>query len=245
MKSYKSILIIGAKSEVSIHVARIFASNGYDIYLFGRGLNSLSPEIDNLRFKYSVNIFCLEFDLLDFNSFKASIESLPDLPDIVFAATGIMYNVNQDALNFEEISVTLRTNFEGLALFLSLISKKFVNRGSGNIIALSSVAGERGRRSNYFYGSSKAGLTAFLSGLRSALFKYNIRVITVIPGFIKTRMTEGLNTPRLLTIRPEDLARKIYKKYKNNDIIYSSILWRWIMVLVKVLPESIFKRINF
>jgi short-subunit dehydrogenase len=113
------------------------------------------------------------------------------------------------------------------------------------IIGISSVAGERGRQSNYFYGSSKAGFTAFLSGLRNRLSRKNIQVITIIPGFVNTKMIKNINTPKFLTSEPKDIANKIYKAtQRNQDIVFSNYKWSLIMQFIKLIPEKIFKRLK-
>ncbi len=116
-------------------------------------------------------------------------------------------------------------------------------RKAGLIIGLSSVAGDRGRASNYVYGSAKAGLSAFLSGLRHRLAASGVRVMTVKPGFVRTAMTEGLNLPPLLTAEPDQVAADILSAVKKRrDTIYSRWYWRFIMSAIRLLPESIFKR---
>src|ERR1700709_2942426 len=100
----------------------------------------------------------------------------------------------------------MRTNYEGPALILGMFAERFLKRGAGSIIGISSVAGDRGRGSNYIYGSAKAGFSAFLSGLRNRLASKGVHVITVKPGFVDTKMTEGMNLPSLLTAQPEEVA---------------------------------------
>ena len=118
-------------------------------------------------------------------------------------------------------------------------------RGSGTIIGVSSVAGERGRASNYIYGSAKAGFTAFLSGLRNRLRKSGVTVITVKPGYVRTRMTEGLNLPAVLTADPDELARAIRNAHrKKRLVVYYRPIWRLIMFVIRCLPESVFTRMR-
>jgi short-subunit dehydrogenase len=118
-------------------------------------------------------------------------------------------------------------------------------RGSGTIIGISSVAGDRGRSTNYIYGSAKAGFTAFLSGLRNRLISKGVRVITIKPGFVRTRMTEGLDLPAILTATPEELAGAIRRAHKKGRlIIYHRFVWRLIMLVINNLPECIFARLK-
>jgi short-subunit dehydrogenase len=143
----------------------------------------------------------------------------------------------------EETLKTIQTNYTGAVSILNIIAQDFAGRKSGAIAGISSVAGERGRQSNYIYGSAKAGFTAYLSGLRNSLYKDNVHVLTVLPGFVYTKMTENLDLPKLLTANPADVASAVYtgiKKKKN--VIYVKWFWRWIMYIIKAIPESIFKR---
>jgi short-subunit dehydrogenase len=113
------------------------------------------------------------------------------------------------------------------------------------MIGISSVAGERGRQSNYIYGSAKGALSLYLSGLRNRLSRRSVHVMTVLPGFINTKMTAHLDLPEKLTARPEDVARDVYQAYiKNKNIVYSRWFWKWIMWVIKVIPENIFKKLN-
>lgn len=137
----------------------------------------------------------------------------------------------------------MRSNFEGPALISGLLAERFEGRGSGTIVGISSVAGDRGRASNYIYGSAKAGYTAFLSGLRNRLAKKNVQVLTVLPGFVRTRMTEGLTLPPRLTTDPDRVAEAIFDAVaKGRDVIYVKPVWRLIMAIIRAVPEGIFKR---
>jgi short-subunit dehydrogenase len=137
----------------------------------------------------------------------------------------------------------VRTNYEGPALLTGLLANRFAQRGSGTIVGLSSVAGERGRASNYTYGSAKAGYTAFLSGLRNRLAAHGVHVITVLPGFMATRMTEGMELPKRLTASPQAAAQAVFTAVsKKRDVIFIKPVWRMIMVIIRALPEAIFKK---
>jgi short-subunit dehydrogenase len=115
----------------------------------------------------------------------------------------------------------------------------------GTIVGISSVAGERGRQSNFMYGSAKAGFTAYLSGLRNRMFRENVHVVTVLPGFVYTRMTENLKLPKPLTAEPSEIGEAVYSASINKkDIIYVRWFWRWIMMIIKMVPEFIFKKLK-
>ena len=137
----------------------------------------------------------------------------------------------------------MRTNYEGPALLLGGFAEAFVKRNSGTIIGVSSVAGDRGRASNYIYGSAKAGFTAFLSGLRNRLARTKVHVVTVKPGFVDTRMTAGMKLPRALTAKPEEVAATIFRaNQKKANVVYVRRIWLVIMSIIISLPEWIFKR---
>jgi short-subunit dehydrogenase len=128
---------------------------------------------------------------------------------------------------------------------LNVVANEFEKLNDGLIIGISSVAGERGRQSNYLYGSAKAGFTAYLSGLRNRLFKSNVHVMTVKPGFMKTRMIEGIKTPGPLTASPEIAARKIFKAAQSRkNVVYILPVWRLIMFIIRSIPEGIFKKMK-
>lgn len=115
----------------------------------------------------------------------------------------------------------------------------------GTIIGISSVAGERGRATNVIYCAAKAGFTSYMSGLRNTLFNYNIHVATIIPGFIKTKMLGDLKTPAPLTAQPEEVATAIWNAYaKKQDVVYVKWIWRYVMLVIKNIPEGIFKKLK-
>ena len=140
-----------------------------------------------------------EFDVLDTNTHSHFVGSFEDLPDTVISLIGLMSPQIGAQADFAAADVMIRSNYLGLVSILGEIANRMEQRRSGTIIGISSVAGDRGRATNYIYGSAKAGFSAFLSGLRNRLFRTGVAVITIKPGFIRTRMTEGLKLPEILT----------------------------------------------
>ncbi len=139
----------------------------------------------------------------------------------------------------------LRSNFEGPASILAHLANRFEHRGSGVLVGISSVAGERGRATNYIYGSAKAGFTAFLSGLRNRLAGAGVHVVTVLPGFVATRMTEGMDLPAKLTAQPQEVASAIVRATrKRRNIIYVRPIWQLVMAVIRNIPESVFKKLK-
>jgi decaprenylphospho-beta-D-erythro-pentofuranosid-2-ulose 2-reductase len=137
----------------------------------------------------------------------------------------------------------MRANFEGPASILAHLANAMEARGSGTLVGISSVAGERGRASNYVYGSAKAGFTAFLSGLRNRLAKKGVHVVTVLPGFVATAMTEGMDLPARLTAQPEEVGAAVVEAVqKGANVIYVRPIWRIVMAVIRNIPEPIFKK---
>lgn len=246
MNKNKTILIIGAKSDISLAIAKKFASKGYDLQLAARSSSGLDVVVNDLKIRYEIKVSTYELDILKYETFADVIDSLDCLPDIALCAVGALGNQKDDEKSLLNSSLIMRTNYEGPSLLLGEIANRFETRGSGSIIGISSVAGDRGRGSNYIYGSSKSGFTSYLSGLRNRLSSYGVKVITVNPGFVKTKMTDHLKLPIFLTASVSEVANTIYQGYsKNKDTIYVKKMWRAIMFLIRHVPETIFKKINF
>ncbi len=239
------ILIIGAKSDVSKELARIYARNNYNIYLAARNSLELSDFANDLSIREKQIIKCLELDILDFESHTSFYNSLLEKPFGVISVVGYLGRQEVAEVDFLEATKIVATNYLGNISLLNIIANDFVKRRNGFIIGISSVAGDRGRKKNYIYGSSKAGFTAYLSGLRNRLQKHNVQVITVKPGFIATKMIKHMATPKLLTAKPIDVAKQIFISQKNNkDILYTKKIWRWIMLIIEFIPEWKFKKMN-
>jgi short-subunit dehydrogenase len=236
------VLILGANSDIAIAVAYRFAKAGYDIQLAARKAINLYEIKSDIEIKYKVSVTTHEFDVLNLKLHKKFIEDLDQLPNIAICAVGYMGNQIKNQTEMESGIKVIRTNFEGPANIIGILANKFEKRGAGTIVGISSVAGERGRASNYIYGSAKAGLTAFLSGLRNRLAKKNVHVITIIPGFVATKMTSNLKLPKILTAQPEKVARVIFLAVKKkSNVVYVKSIWLVIMMIIKKIPERIFK----
>ena len=156
--------------------------------------------------------------------------------------------MDEEELAFNDWAVTERminSNYTGAVSILNIVARYYQSQKQGCIAGISSVAGERGRQSKLIYGSTKAALTAYLDGLRNKLFKDNVHVVTVKPGFVFTRMTETLNLPKPLTAQPEEVGKAVYQAVqKKKNIIYVRWMWRWIMLIIKCIPEFQFKKMK-
>ena len=241
----KNILILGALSDIAKSISKKFAENGYDLILAARNREKLQKESDNLKNQYNINISTYEFDVLKTETHQNFIKNLEKIPSIVICSIGFMGEQKENENKSELRNKVLRTNFEGPINIISDFANIYEKQKYGTIVGISSVAGERGKSSNYIYGSAKAGFTAFLSGLRNRLAKKNVHVITVLPGPVNTKMISNLEKPGLLTTNTSNVANDIYSAVlKKKNIIYTMKIWRIIMFIIKIIPEQIFKKLK-
>ncbi|KAF0676782.1 SDR family oxidoreductase [Profundibacterium mesophilum] len=239
------VLILGARSDIARACARHFAARGHPIQLAARRSAALGPDRDDLELRHGVEVSLHEFDVLDLPAHAGFVDALPALPGTVICAVGLMGDQARSAADPVAAAQVMRSNFEGPASILSVLAERFEARGSGVIVGISSVAGLRGRASNYVYGASKAGFTAFLSGLRNRLAGRGVHVVTVLPGFVATRMTEGMDLPPKLTAQPEEVAAAIWRAAeRRRDVIYVRPVWRAVMGIIGLVPERLFKRMS-
>ena len=239
------ILIIGAKSDIAKATAKEYAKHGYDLYLAARNASELEAFANNINVQFERDVKCVELDILDYASHEAFYEDLEEKPLGVISVVGYLGDQLKAQGDFSEAQKILDTNYTGVMSLLNIIANNFEKRKNGFIIGISSVAGDRGRKFNYIYGSSKAALTAYLSGLRNRLYDASVHVLTVKPGFVATKMTEGMDLPEKLTAQPEEVARNIYKaQQKGKNILYTKWMWRWIMLIIKYIPEFMFKKMS-
>jgi NAD(P)-dependent dehydrogenase (short-subunit alcohol dehydrogenase family) len=200
---------------------------------------------DDVAARASAAVMLYALDILDTSQHAALLDQLPGLPDTVVCVVGELGDQGRAETDAQHAASVIRTNFEGPALLLGLFAERFSARGSGTIVGVSSVAGDRGRASNYVYGAAKAGFTAFLAGLRNRLAKKGVRVVTVKPGFVRTRMTANMKLPPLLTAEPSEVAVAIFSAERQpRDIIYTRRIWRPIMAVIRSIPEPLFKRMR-
>lgn len=238
-----TVLILGATSDIGFAIAKKFASENYSIQLAARNLNQLKTFQSDIEIRYAVSCSIHSFDASDFETHERFYNSLSPKPDVSIYVIGYMNDNEEVMRNWKESLKTINANYSGAVSILNIIAQDYSQKQKGTIVGISSVAGNRGRQSNYIYGSAKAAFTAYLSGLRNKLFHNKVHVITVIPGFVYTKMTEHLQLPKLLTAKPDDVAVAVYKAVKKKqDKIYVKWFWRWIMLIITSIPESIFKK---
>ena len=165
--------------------------------------------------------------------------------DALFCSVGYLGDQKKAEQDIRECDLIMQANFNGLLPMLTATAQFFKQQRSGSIMVVSSVAGERGRCSNYCYGSSKAAMTAFLSGMRCSLLPCNVHVMTIKPGYVATRMVAHKKLPPYITASTQRVAKDIVKGFKRrSSVVYTMWLWRYIMAVVRLIPEFIFKRLN-
>lgn len=241
----ENILILGATSDMAVAIARQLAIEGYSITLAARSMERLTAMEGDLRVRSRAMVSSVFFDALDFDSHQAFYDGLLEKPDIVICVFGMLGDQGEAQRNWKHAHDIINTNYTGAVSILNIIANDFERRKKGVIVGISSVAGERGRQSNYIYGSAKAAFTAFLSGLRNRLYHHGVHVVTVKPGFVRTKMIENISTPGILTASPKKVAHTISKVIRRkNNTIYVLSVWRLVMLIIKLIPESIFKRLK-
>lgn len=239
-------LILGANSDIALALARELAQHDKaTLTLASRDTARLEPAAEAIACDCDVKVTVCPFDALDTAGHKAFYESLDPAPDLVVVAFGLLGDQKAGQRDFEAARTVIDTNLTGALSILEIAAAAMERQGHGTIVALSSPAGERGRKSNYLYGAAKAGLTVALSGLRHRLAKTGVHVVTVLPGWTRTRMTAAAPTPKWLTATPERVAADIRRAiHAGSSVVYTPWYWRPIMALVRALPEKLFVKTN-
>lgn len=247
MSENKSILVIGGTSDIGHATALRFARAGWSVLLAARNLDMAQRNADDIATRFGVATTTYQLDILETEQLGTFVTDLPALPNTVVCVVG---ELGEQILAQTDPAIAtriMRTNFEGPSLLLELFAQRMEKRGFGTIVGVSSVAGDRGRASNYYYGAAKAGFSQFLSGLRNRLtLASKVRVVTIKPGFVQTRMTAHMKLPALLTAQPDQVANAIFQADANGrpDVIYVAKRFRLVMAVICALPETVFKRMR-
>ncbi len=243
-----TVLVLGATSTITRHAAAAFARRGYDLCLAARQADEVGRIASDLRLRYGINVEPVTFDAADSASAERMLtlvmdESFGDLSGVVlgFGILGEQANAQDDPAAAHRI---IAVNFSAAVSLLTPLANFFEERGRGFIGVIGSVAGDRGRQSNYVYGSAKGGLAIYLQGLRQRLAKGGVSVTTIKPGFVDTRMTYGL-PGMFLVADPADVGEAIARAIeKKKAVAYIPWFWRWIMLIIKLIPEPVFVRMK-
>ena len=239
------VLILGATSDIARCLAEEYARRGYDLFLAARASEGLGDLATGLSERHRVKVALMNFEVRNIAGHEALFHSLDPMPEGIVCLVGTLGRGPAPPEGLEDLTEVAEVNFLGPAALLEVAAEAFERRGSGFIVGVSSVAGERGRQSNYPYGSAKAGFTAYLSGLRQRLQPKGVQVLTVKPGYVRTRMTQGMELPPIVTAEPEEVARSILRAQQaGKSVLYVRWIWRPIMAVIRMLPEGVFKRLR-
>ena len=238
-------LVIGATSDIGRAIAHTLADGGCALQLAARDPARLEREARDIRVRTGAAVAAHRCDMLDEDGGVSLLDKLDPLPDVAVCVVGLLGDQTESQRDGVAAQRVMRTNYIGPTLLMGALAERFERRGGGVLVGVSSVAGERGRASNYVYGSAKAGFTAFLSGLRGRLAASGVHVVTVKPGFVRTRMTDGMVLPARLTANPEEVAMAVVKAIRRRrDVVYVRHVWRPIMFVIRAIPERLFKRMK-
>lgn len=243
------VLVIGAGSAIAQAAAKIYAEQGARLFLVARDAARLDVIADDLRVRGALQVDTLAADLLEHDRHpeivEAALDALPEL-DVVLVAHGVLPDQSECEVSARQSLDMIDVNFISVVSLLTPLVNRVEERGHGSIAVISSVAGDRGRQSNYVYGAAKSGLDAFLQGLRNRLNKSGVHVLTIKPGFVITPMTahiEGRGGP--LWASADSVAAGIVKAIeKGRDVVYLPPFWALIMLIIRSIPERIFKKLS-
>ncbi|WP_339950524.1 SDR family NAD(P)-dependent oxidoreductase [uncultured Albimonas sp.] len=239
-------LILGAGSDMGREVARLLAAKGRPIQLAGRRPEALERDAADLRARFDVAVSTHAWDATDLASAGAFLDGLPETPSIVLCAVGLLGE--QEAIQDDPAAIAqiVATNFTGPAVTLEAAAARLAKLpGRTAVVGIGSVAGDRGRARNYWYGAAKAGFATMLSGLRQRYAATDLTVTLVRPGFVATSMTAGMDLPKPLVISAEQQAKLIVEGVEKRR--HHVIHWKWalLMSVIRNLPEAVFLKTRF
>lgn len=246
---YNNIIIYGGTSEISCHLIKLYNHECAKFIIFCRNKNNFLNFLQNINFDinltkfdiFETNLLEIEMNLKIINKFESNISG-------IFWIAGMTGDANKEYLDINDARKNMEINFINPTLLLNELSKKLIKNNNSFIAVITSVAGLRGRKKQLFYSPSRAGLIAYLSGLRQKLSVSKILVTTIIPGYMNTKPFRNgkWSAPKFLITEPKNVAYKIKKGIeKNQEIIFINFWWKIIMIIVKFIPEKIFKRLSF
>jgi decaprenylphospho-beta-D-erythro-pentofuranosid-2-ulose 2-reductase len=243
----QNIVILGATSAIAEQTARIYAGRGDTLCLVARDQGKLEHIKSDLEIRGASQVTKLGYDLNHTHLHQELLEEVKkalEHIDVVLVAYGTLGDQKKCQQDFDETLQELQTNCLSVISLLTLFANYLEKQKAGCIATISSPAGDRGRQSNYIYGSAKGALTVYLQGLRNRLYSSNVQVLTIKPGFVDTPMTTDFKKG-LLWVKPDVVARGIVRAIdRKKDVVYLPFFWRYIMLVIKLIPESIFKRLS-
>jgi len=243
----RRVIIFGATSAIAQETARLFAAKGDRLFLVARSPERLEALAADLKVRGAPQVETFALDLNELERHREVIERAEEALgglDTALIAHGTLGDQEDCEEDFDLALREIRTNFISPASLLTHLANRFEEKHHGSIAVISSVAGDRGRQSNYVYGSAKAGLTAFCSGMRNRLHEKNVSLLTVKPGFVDTPMTAHVKKGPLFA-SPRTVARGIYRgMVRRRSVSYLPFFWLPIMAIIRAIPEGIFKRLK-
>lgn len=244
----KKVLIVGATSAIATACARLWAEQGAEFFLVGRNDEKLEQTAADLKVRGAKAVTLHNMDATDFAAHPAMLEdclkALSQI-DIALIAHGTLPD---QKVCEQDVSIALQefvNNGTSVIALLTRLASQFETQRCGTLAVIASVAGDRGRPSNYLYGSAKAAVSTFCEGLRARLFKVGVHVITIKPGFVDTPMTKNLALPAALVAKPEAVGLQIVNGIeRKRSTLYAPGFWALIMLIIRSIPQPIFKRLN-
>lgn len=237
MNSEKSVLILGANSDVAKECAKLYLQKNFRVLMASRNLKSMEDFIkENLLDSNKIDL--LYFDAVDFASHQKFYTELPFKPNVVLYSAGFLVQNENAFQDFDKTLQMMHTNYSGAVSILNIISFDKSNKNLERIIGLSSLSGVRGRKSNFVYGSTKSAFTTYLAGLRQELSPRNIKVNVFVLGYIQSKINAGLQLNQSLMMEPSYVAKKIVN-VGNSFINVPNFKWKLIYQLLKNMPESL------
>lgn len=243
----RRVVIVGATSAIASEVARAYAEAGAHLFLLGRNADRLAAVANDLRARGARQVETAVLDVTDLGRHEPALDAaavaLGGL-DVVLVAHGTLPDQRRCQASVADTLYAIDVNFRSVVALLTLVATRLEAQGRGTIAVITSVAGDRGRQSNYVYGAAKGGLAVFLQGLRNRLYRSGVVVVTLKPGFVDTPMTAGVRKNPLFA-SARRAGRTIHRAIEaGRTTAYIPWFWRPIMTVVNNLPESIFKRLR-
>jgi short-subunit dehydrogenase len=239
-------VILGATSSMARAFARQLSERGDSVILAGRDMDDLHATASDCALRGAPLAKAMNFDARKPETFTAILDMMADQSGTLNAAVFVGSMPEQSAIDADPsmIDGVIQDSFTGPATFLQSLAPMMEARDSGTVVGVGSVAGDRGRIGNYVYGAAKAGFHTYLSGLRNRLTRSGGHVVTVKPGFVDTSMTWGLEG-MFLVATPDQIATAILKGVdKKKNVLYTPFFWRYIMRIIKSIPEPVFKKLS-
>ncbi len=237
-------LFIGASSDLAIATEEEFAKNGFELFLIARNKERLEEIANHINVISSRKPSTYVCDLRDYDTLEKIMDEIfsQNVIDVVLIFQGYL---PKDVYNKEEIINTIEVNYTSCVMSANFAIKHFLKQSHGMLIGVSSVAGDRARPSNSLYGSTKAGFSFYLEGLRYCMASKTIHVMTVKPGFIKTKMTKDISFPSFLAGEKESVAKDIYEAMlKKKDVLYTPSFYEFIVKALKLVPSVLMKKLG-